>query len=63
MNKPMPREDAHSEGLLAVAAYWRECASLSSEPWRKDMMQETAHEFERAAAKATRISIAPNLGV
>ena len=49
----LPREDAHSEKLLAVANYWRKCAALSSEPWRREMMRDTAEEFEKAAAKAT----------
>jgi hypothetical protein len=53
LSKKLPREDAHSEKLLAVASYWRKCAALSSEPWRSEMMRDTAGEFEKAAAKAT----------
>jgi len=54
MSKELPRQDAHSEMLLAVAGYWRKCAALSSETWRSEMMRDTAEEFEKAAAKATR---------
>lgn len=54
MSKELPRQDAHSEKLLAVAGYWRKCAALSSETWRSEMMLDTAEEFEKAAAKATR---------
>jgi len=54
MSKILPRQDAHSEKLLAVAEYWRKCAAQSSEPWRSEMMRYTAKEFEKAAAKATR---------
>jgi hypothetical protein len=53
LSKTLPREDAHSEKLLAVASYWRKCAALSGEPWRSEMMRDTAEEFEKAAAKAT----------
>jgi len=53
MSKELPRQDAHSEKLLAVAGYWRKCAAQSSEPWRREMMRDTAEEFEKAAAKAT----------
>ena len=53
LSKKLPREDAHSARLLAVASYWRKCAALSSEPWRSEMMRDTAEEFEKAAAKAT----------
>jgi hypothetical protein len=51
--KTLPREDTHSEMLLALAGYWRKCAAQSNEAWRCDMMRGTAEEFERAAAKAT----------
>jgi hypothetical protein len=51
--KLLPRDDAYSEKLLVVADYWRRCAAKSNEPWRSDMMRDTAKEFERAAAKAT----------
>jgi hypothetical protein len=51
--KLLPRDDARSEMLLALAGYWRKCAALSSEGWRSDMMRCTAEEFERAAAKVT----------
>jgi hypothetical protein len=51
--KPLPREDAHSAKLLAVAGFWRRCAATSNEPWRSEMMRATAEEFERAAAEAT----------
>ena len=58
--KPLPRADAQSEMLLALAGYWRRCAAQSNEPWRCDMMRGTAEEFERAAAKATAFpSVAP----
>ncbi len=53
LSKKLRREDAHSEKLLAVASYWRKCAALSSDPWRTEMMRDTAEEFEKAAAKAT----------
>jgi hypothetical protein len=53
MARKLSREDAHSEGLLAVADYWRKCAAQENEPWRSNMMRDTAEEFERAAAKAT----------
>jgi len=53
MSKTMSREDVHSEMLLTLAGYWRSCAAQSNEPWRSDMMRDTAKEFERAAAKAT----------
>ena len=53
MSKKLPREDVHSEMLLAMAGYWRECAARAHEPWRKDMMRGTAEEFEKAAARAT----------
>ena len=49
----MSREDVHSEMLLTLAGYWRSCAAQSNEPWRSDMMRDTAKEFESAAAKAT----------
>jgi hypothetical protein len=54
MSKKLPREDIHSEMLLALAGYWRNCAVQSDEPWRVDMMRSTAEEFEKAAARATR---------
>jgi len=47
-------EDEHSNLLLALAGYWRKCAAQSHEPWRSDMMRDTAQEFERAAARAGR---------
>jgi hypothetical protein len=53
MRKQLSREDAHSEVLLALAGYWRNCAAQSDEPWRMDMMRSTAKEFEKAAARAT----------
>jgi hypothetical protein len=53
MTRTLSREDAHSEKLLAVAGYWRDCAAQAGEGWRSDMMRDTAEEFERAAAKAT----------
>jgi hypothetical protein len=49
----LPREDARSEMLLALAGYWRKCAAQSNEAWRCDMMRSTAEEFEKAAAKVT----------
>jgi hypothetical protein len=57
--KLLPREDAHSAKLLDVAEYWRQCAALSNEPWRSDMMRATAEEFEKAAAKAISQTLAP----
>jgi hypothetical protein len=57
MSKGLPRQDAHSEKLLAVAAYWRKCAAQSGETWRSEMMRDTAEEFEKAAAKATRETV------
>jgi hypothetical protein len=54
MGEKLPREDVHSQMLLAMAGYWRECAARANEPWRKDMMCGTAEEFEKAAARAAR---------
>jgi hypothetical protein len=54
MSKNLSREDVHSEMLLALAGYWRNCAAQANEPWRTEMMRGTAEEFERAAARATR---------
>lgn len=56
MSKQLSREDSHSEMLLALAGYWRNCAAQSDEPWRIDMMCSTAREFEKAAARATSAS-------
>jgi len=56
MVRKLSREDAHSEGLLVVAGYWRKCAAQENEPWWSNMMCDTTEEFERAAAKATRQS-------
>ena len=53
-NKLLPREDDRSEVLLDIARYWRNCAAQSNEPWRSDMMLDTAEEFETAAARVTR---------
>jgi len=53
MSKQLSREDAHSEMLLELAGYWRNCASQSDEPWRIEMMCRTAREFEKAAARVT----------
>jgi len=53
MARKLSREDAHSDGLLVVADYWRKCAAKENEPWRSNMMRDTAEECERAAAKAT----------
>jgi hypothetical protein len=53
MSKILPRENVHSEMLLTLAGYWRNCAAQSNEPWRSDMMRGTAEEFERDAAKTT----------
>jgi hypothetical protein len=53
MSKILPRENVQSEMLLTLAGYWRSCAAQSNEPWRSDMMRDTAKEFEKAAAKAT----------
>jgi len=33
-----------------VASYWRRCAVQAKEPWRTEMMRDTAAEFEKAAA-------------
>ena len=52
MSRPLPREDACSEGLLAIAGYWRKSAAEATDPWRIEMMRDTAKEFERAAARA-----------
>jgi hypothetical protein len=55
MSKSWPDGDyARSEVLLDLARYWRNCAAQSNEPWRSDMMLDTAEEFERAAADAIR---------
>ena len=59
MGKRLLREDVHSQMLLALAGYWRECAARSDDPWRSDMMRDTAEEFEKAAAKATSQAPAP----
>jgi hypothetical protein len=53
LSRKLSREDSHSEKLLAMAGYWRKCAAQTSEPWRSEMMRDTAEEFEKAAAKAT----------
>jgi hypothetical protein len=53
MSKTLSSEDAQSERLLAIADYWRKCATQANEPWRTEMMRGTAEEFERAAARAT----------
>jgi hypothetical protein len=56
--KPLFREDARSEMLLDLARYWRDCAAKSNEPWRSDMMLDTAEEFEIAAANVIRQTLA-----
>ena len=53
MRQTRSREVALSEGLLALASYWHKCADQSAEPWRVEMMRNTALEFEAAAARIT----------
>jgi hypothetical protein len=53
MPRSLTREYALADKFLALADYWRKCAELSNEPWRTNMMCDTAKEFERAAARAT----------
>ena len=55
--KLLRREDAHSEMLLDMARYWRNCAAQSSEPWRRDLMRSTAEEFEITAANVIRKTV------
>lgn len=53
MSRKLSREDAHSEQLLELAAYWRKYAAKEAHIDYKAMMLHTAEEFERAAARAT----------
>ena len=52
MPRSMTPEYDLADKFLALANYWRKCAALTNEPWRSDMLCDTAREFERAAAKA-----------
>ena len=53
MPRSMTRDYNLADKFLVLAKYWRKCAESSNEPWRSDMMCDTAKEFERAAARAT----------